>query len=64
MTIRFPKLSLIEISVLVLLSSCASTTPDTDSDTVAHKGLNDDSLDFLFATEFPVESEEDALTRA
>lgn len=63
MTIRFKKLWLIEISVLVLLSSCAST-PDTNSDTVAHKGLNDDSLDVLFATEFPVESEEDALTRA
>ncbi len=63
MTIRITKLWLIEISVLVLLSGCAST-PDTDSDTVAHKGLNDDSLDVLFATEFPVESEEDALTRA
>ena len=63
MTIRHKKLWLIEISVLVLFSGCAST-PDTDSDTVAHKGLNDDSMDVLFATEFPVESEEDALTRA
>ncbi len=63
MTIRFLKLWLIEISVLVLFSGCAST-PDTNSDTVAHKGLNDDSLDVLFVTEFPVESEEDALTRA
>jgi Flp pilus assembly protein TadD len=63
MTIRHKKLWLIEISVLVLFSGCAST-PDTDSDTVAHKGLNDSSMDVLFATEFPVESEEDALTRA
>ena len=63
MTIRYKKPWLIEISVLVLLSGCAST-PDTNSDTVAHKGLNDDSMDVLFATEFPVESEEDALTRA
>jgi Flp pilus assembly protein TadD len=63
MTIRHKKPWLIEISVLVLLSSCAST-PDTNSDTVVHKGLNDDSMDVLFATEFPVESEEDALTRA
>jgi Tfp pilus assembly protein PilF len=63
MKIRYKKLWLIEISVLVLFSGCAST-PDTNSDTVAHKGLNDDSLDVLFATEFPVESEEDALTRA
>ncbi len=63
MKIRHKKLWLIQISVLVLFSGCAST-PDTNSDTVAHKGLNDDSLDVLFATEFPVESEEDALTRA
>ena len=63
MTIRYKKPWLIEISVLVLLSGCAST-PDTNSDTVAHKGLNDASMDVLFATEFPVESEEDALTRA
>jgi len=63
MKIRHKTLWLIQISVLVLFSGCAST-PDTNSDTVAHKGLNDDSLDVLFATEFPVESEEDALTRA
>jgi Flp pilus assembly protein TadD len=63
MKIRHKKLWFIQISVLVLFSGCAST-PDTNSDTVAHEGLNDDSLDVLFATEFPVESEEDALTRA
>ena len=63
MKIRHKKLWLIQISVLALFSGCAST-PDTNSDTVAHEGLNDDSLDVLFATEFPVESEEDALTRA
>jgi len=63
MTIRYIKFLLIEICVLGMLSGCASA-PDTNSDTVAHKGLNDDSLDVLFATEFPVESEEDALTRA
>jgi len=63
MKIRHKTLWLIQISVLVLFSGCAST-PDTNNDTVAHKGLNDDSLDVLFATEFPVESEEDALTRA
>ena len=63
MTIRFKKRWLIEICVLGLLSACANT-PETNSNTVAHKGLNDDSLDVLFETEFPVESEEDALTRA
>ena len=63
MTIRFKKLWLFEICVLGLLSGCAST-PDTSSDTLAQTGLNDDSLDVLYAMEFPVESEEDALTRA
>ena len=63
MTMRDMKFLLIEICVLGLLSSCAST-PDTGLDRIAQTELNDNSLDVLFATEFPVESEEDALTRA
>ncbi len=61
MTIRLKKRWLIEVGVLALLSGCASTP---NSDATAQSDLNDNSKDVLFATEFPVESEEDALTRA
>ena len=63
MTMRDMKFLLIEICVLGLLSGCAST-PDTGLDRIAQTELNDKSLDVLFATEYPVESEEDALARA
>ena len=63
MTMRDMKFLLIEICVLGLLSGCAST-PDTGLDRIAQTELNDKSLDVLFSTEYPVESEEDALTRA
>lgn len=64
MTIKYKKTWLVEICVLGLLSGCASA-PDTNADPmIAHAGLNDTSMDVLFATEFPLQSEEDALTRA
>ncbi len=63
MTIRYKRLWLIEISVLGLLSGCASA-PDNNREPIAQAGLNDNSIDVMFATEFPVTSEEDALARA
>ncbi len=46
----------------ILVSACATAPAGKpESDTA---GLNDDSYDVLFATEFPVESEADALARA
>jgi tetratricopeptide (TPR) repeat protein len=53
-------LGVIKLCVLGLLGGCASTT------TLESTGpeLNDESLDVLFATEFPVESEADAILRA
>jgi len=63
MTINFTKLGIIKFCLLGLLSACA-TTPDIDTNEHAGADLNDDSLDVLFATEFPVESEADAIARA
>lgn len=54
---------IIKFCLLGLLSGCA-TTAEVDTDKHAGAELNDDSLDVLFATEFPVESEADALARA
>jgi Flp pilus assembly protein TadD len=63
MTIRNIKLGVIKLCILGLLSGCAST-PEIDTNRYARGELNDNSLDLLFATEFPVESEADALARA
>lgn len=63
MTIRYIKPGIIKFCLLGLLTGCASA-PDIDSDKYAGSGLNDKSLDLLFATEFPAESEADALARA
>lgn len=63
MTFKNKKLWLVEISLLALLSGCAST-PDANDEAMADAGINDDSIDVLFATEFPVSSEEEAIARA
>ncbi len=63
MTITTIKPGIIKFCLLRLLTGCA-TAPDIDSDKYAEAGLNDKSLDVLFATEFPAESEADALARA
>ena len=63
MIIKNKKLWLVEMSLLALLSGCAST-PDANDEAMADAGLNDDSIDVLFATEFPVSSEEEAIARA
>ena len=63
MTITTIKPGIIKFCLLGLLTGCA-TAPDIDSDKYAEAGLNDKSLDVLFATEFPAESEADALARA
>jgi Tfp pilus assembly protein PilF len=49
--------------LLGILTGCAST-PGAYGDRPAAGELNDDTLDVLFATEFPVESAEEALARA
>ena len=63
MTIRNIELCVINFCILGLLGGCASS-PDIDTNRYARGELNDNSLDLLFATEFPVESEADALARA
>ncbi|MDH3265653.1 MAG: tetratricopeptide repeat protein [Gammaproteobacteria bacterium] len=50
------------ICVMFFSGGCAST-PETGNDAIAAK-VSDNSMDILFATEFPVASEDDALTRA
>jgi tetratricopeptide (TPR) repeat protein len=54
---------IMKLCLLGLLSGCA-TTPNNDTNKHAGADLRDESLDVLFATEFPVESEADALARA
>jgi tetratricopeptide (TPR) repeat protein len=63
MTIKFIKLGIIRFCLLGLLTGCASA-PEIDSNKYAGAEVSDKSLDVLFATEFPVESEADALARA
>ena len=63
MTINFTKLGIMKFCLLGLLTGCASA-PDSHSDKIAGTELHDQSLDVLFATEFPVESEADSLARA
>ena len=63
MTTTYKKRWVIEFCLLGLLSGCAST-PDVDDDAIDQANLKDNAKDVLFATEFPVESEEDALKRA
>ena len=54
---------IMKLCLLGMLSGCA-TTPNIDTNKHAGADLRDESLDVLFATEFPVESEADALARA
>jgi len=49
--------------LFALLSGCAST-PEIDTNKYAGPDLNDKSLDVLFAAEFPVATEAEALDRA
>ena len=63
MTSKYIELGIIKMCLIGLLSGCA-TTPDIDTNNQAGAELNDKSLDVLFATEFPVESEAEALARA
>ena len=63
MTTKYIKPCIIKICLLGLVTGCASA-PGIDSDKYAEARLNDKSLDVLFATEFPAESEADALARA
>jgi len=63
MTNKFIALGIIKFCLLGLLSGCASTSA-TDADNYAGPDLNDKSLDVLFATEFPVESEVEAVAQA
>jgi len=57
------ELGIIKLCLLGMLSGCAGT-PEVKDDTYTKAQLNNESLDVLFATEFPVDSEEDALARA
>ncbi len=63
MTIKNIEMGVIKFCLLGLLSACAST-PEIDTDRSAGADFVDKSLDVLFATEYPVESQAEALTRA
>ena len=60
---RYIKQGMIKFCLLGLLTGCASA-PVAENDKYTGAQLNDDSTDVLFATEFAVESEADALERA
>jgi Flp pilus assembly protein TadD len=62
MIFNYKNLMLVQICVLGLLSGCASG-PETVDNTRANE-FSDDSMDVLFATEFPVTSAEDAVLQA
>jgi Flp pilus assembly protein TadD len=62
MNIEVIKTGIAHIALFVLLTGCAST-PANDENRGSTTDLNDESYDLLFATEFPVESEADALAR-
>lgn len=53
----------VALGVLLLLQACASAPANDRSSAVAGE-LSDDSLDVLFATEFPVASKQEALAKA
>jgi len=57
------QLGVVKICLLGLLSGCA-TTSKIETNEYAGPNLNDKSLDVLFATEFPVASEAEALAKA
>jgi len=63
MTLNYTTLGFKCFCVAFVLTGCASG-PVTDVDKQAIAELNDGSFDVLFATEFPVESEADAMARA
>ena len=63
MKYRYFKQGMIKFCMLGLLTGCASA-PVAENDKYTGAQLNDDSTDVLFATEFAVESEADALERA
>ena len=63
MTNKYIQLGVIKFCLLGLLSGCASTS-EIDTNRYSGPDLNDKSLDLLFATEFPVASEAEAITQA
>ena len=63
MTIRYINPRVIGCCIFGLLTACAST-PDTDDRADIGEEINNSSMDVMFATEYPVESELDALARA
>lgn len=63
MRIKSNERGMVALCLLGLLAGCVSSA-DVKDDKYAGIELNDESFDVLFATEFPVESEEDALARA
>lgn len=63
MKIHYIKQAMTKLLLLGLLTGCASA-PVAEDDKVTGAQLGDDSKDVLFATEFPVESEAEALARA
>lgn len=63
MTNKFIALGIFKFCLLGLLSGCASTAA-IDADKYGGPDLNDKSLDLLFATEFPVASEVEAVAQA
>jgi Flp pilus assembly protein TadD len=63
MKIRYIKQVMTKLLLLGLLTGCASA-PVLEDDKYTRAQLNDPSNDVLFATEFPVASEDEALARA
>jgi Flp pilus assembly protein TadD len=62
MNIKTVTLGIGEICLLGILTGCAGLS-ETDADTYAAGAFNDKNLDVLFATEYPVQSEKEALAK-
>lgn len=63
MKIKSVTIGIINICLLGILAGCAAGSPKPDADIYAAGAFNDKNLDVLFATEYPVRSEKEALAK-
>ncbi len=63
MKIKTVAFGISKICLLGMLAGCAAGLPKPDADIYAKGTFNDKNLDVLFATEYPVRSEQEALTK-
>ena len=64
MKIKTVAFGISKICLLGILTGCAAGLEKPDADIYAAGSFNDKNLDVLFATEYPVRSEQEALAKA